>query len=50
MPESTQLGADVPAANFWTTQFAYADLPAVDPELLAELQKADLVVFKGDLK
>lgn len=38
------------AADFWTTQYAYQDLPAVDPSLLAELQKANLVIFKGDLK
>ncbi|KAL1408354.1 Hairy/enhancer-of-split with YRPW motif protein 2 [Vanrija albida] len=49
VPTSTPLGADVPAANFWTTQYAYQDLPAVDPALLAELQKSDLVMFKGDL-
>lgn len=50
IPTDTPLGADVPAANFWCTQYAYQDLPAVDPDLLAELQKAGLVVFKGDLK
>lgn len=50
VPVDTKMGADVPAANFWCTQFAYQDLPAVDPELLAALQKSDLVVFKGDLK
>lgn len=50
IPSSTPLGADVGAANFWTTQYAYQDLPAMDPALLAELQKAGLVLFKGDLK
>lgn len=50
VPESTPLGADVGAANFWTTQYAYQDLPALDSALLAELQKAGLVIFKGDLK
>ncbi|BEI94086.1 uncharacterized protein CcaverHIS019_0605450 [Cutaneotrichosporon cavernicola] len=49
VPTSTPIGTDAPAANFWTTQYAYADLPALDPELLAELQKSDLVIFKGDL-
>lgn len=44
------MGTNAPSVNFWTTQYAYADLPAVDPTLLAELQKSDLVVFKGDLK
>ncbi|GMK57571.1 hypothetical protein CspeluHIS016_0404050 [Cutaneotrichosporon spelunceum] len=46
---TTPIGSDAPAANFWTTQYAYADLPALDPDLLAELQKSDLVIFKGDL-
>ncbi len=50
VPTSTPIGTDAPAANFWTTQYAYADLPALDPVLLAELQKSDLVIFKGDLK
>lgn len=50
IPVDTPLGANVPAANFWCTQHAYQDLPAVDPALLKELQKAGLVVFKGDLK
>ncbi|KLT46139.1 DUF89-domain-containing protein [Cutaneotrichosporon oleaginosum] len=49
VPTDTPIGKDEPAANFWTTQYAYADMPALDPALLAELQKADLVVFKGDL-
>ncbi|KAK1926541.1 hypothetical protein DB88DRAFT_508633 [Papiliotrema laurentii] len=35
--------------GFWTTQYAYQDLPEAAPQVLAELQKADLVVFKGDL-
>jgi hypothetical protein len=50
IPIDTPLGADAPGANFWCTQFAYQDLPAQDPALLAELQKSDLVIFKGDLK
>jgi hypothetical protein len=50
IPTDTPLSADVPAANFWCTQYAYQDLPSVDPALLAELQKSALVVFKGDLK
>ncbi|KAL7423380.1 Hairy/enhancer-of-split with YRPW motif protein 2 [Cryptotrichosporon argae] len=48
VPTDKPLGADG-AHGFWTTQYAYQDLPAVAPELLAELQKADLVIFKGDL-
>lgn len=35
--------------GFWTTQYAYQDLPEVAPQVLEELQKSDLVVFKGDL-
>lgn len=50
VPASTPLGADVPPANFWTTQYPFQDLPAVDPALVAELQQAGLVLFKGDLK
>ncbi|KDN50871.1 DUF89-domain-containing protein [Tilletiaria anomala UBC 951] len=37
------------ASGFWTMPFSFADLPAKDPELLKELQKSDLVIFKGDL-
>lgn len=35
--------------DFWTTQYAYQDMPAVAPELVADLAKSDLVFFKGDL-
>ncbi|BGP27397.1 duf89 domain protein [Rhodotorula toruloides] len=36
-------------ADFWTTPYGFADLPTAAPELLLELQKASLVIFKGDL-
>lgn len=35
--------------TFWTEFYAYCDLPKKDPALLADLQKSDLVIFKGDL-
>lgn len=35
--------------QFWTEQFAYCDLPAIDSGLRAELAQSDLVIFKGDL-
>ena len=51
VPLETPLGdgQDDELAGFWTTQYAYQDLPMVAPRLLAELAKSDLVVFKGDL-
>ncbi|GAA5967851.1 hypothetical protein JCM8115_000383 [Rhodotorula mucilaginosa] len=36
-------------ADFWTYPNAFSDLPAVAPQLLTELQKSNLVIFKGDL-
>ncbi|SCV73182.1 BQ2448_7107 [Microbotryum intermedium] len=36
-------------ADFWTGPQAFADLPSDAPELLKELKKASLVIFKGDL-
>ncbi|BGP57978.1 hypothetical protein JCM8202_001932 [Rhodotorula sphaerocarpa] len=36
-------------ADFWSYPNAFCDLPAMAPALLAELQKAGLVIFKGDL-
>ena len=50
LPLDTPLGAgQSQQAGFWTTQYAYQDLPATAPDLLKELQKSDLVIFKGDL-
>ncbi|WVR04246.1 hypothetical protein IAU60_001246 [Kwoniella sp. DSM 27419] len=49
VPLDTKLGQATALGRFWTTQYAFQDLPEVAPGLLAELSKADLVVFKGDL-
>ena len=35
--------------GFWTTQYSYQDIAVVAPKLLEELQKSQLVLFKGDL-
>lgn len=35
--------------SFWTTAYDFQEMPVVDPELLAQLREAVLVVFKGDL-
>ena len=45
VPLDSKLGFD----DFWTTQYAYQDMPNVAPELTAELAKSGLVIFKGDL-
>ena len=37
------------AHPFWTTQHSFARMASLAPELLAELRKAELVIFKGDL-
>lgn len=34
---------------YWTNPLSFAVIPERSPELLKELQKADLTIFKGDL-
>ncbi|KAJ9119330.1 hypothetical protein QFC24_005801 [Naganishia onofrii] len=48
IPTTTPLGSPS-SADFWTTQYSYQYLPTEAPELLAELKKSTLVIFKGDL-
>ena len=35
--------------SYWTNPLSFAVIPEQSPKLLSELQKADLVIFKGDL-
>ncbi len=49
VPGDAKLGAATPLGGFWTTQYAFQDLGAVDAGLAQELGKSGLVVFKGDL-
>lgn len=38
------------ARSVWTNPLPFHDIPRVDPELLQELQKSDLVIFKVSLR
>ncbi|GAA5918366.1 hypothetical protein JCM6882_007301, partial [Rhodosporidiobolus microsporus] len=50
VPEGLKMGEEGgEMADFWTAPSSFCDLPAVAPQLLAELQKSSLVIFKGDL-
>jgi hypothetical protein len=49
VPTSTRLGADTTEGGFWTTQYAFQDMPTVDPGLVKTLGQSGLVIFKGDL-
>ncbi|GAA6008339.1 hypothetical protein JCM11491_004440 [Sporobolomyces phaffii] len=55
VPPSLKMGDDangddqVRLAEFWTSPSPFSDLPVVAPELLQELQRSKLVIFKGDL-
>ncbi|GAA5829737.1 hypothetical protein JCM5353_005213 [Sporobolomyces roseus] len=40
---------DIKMAEFWTSPSPFCDLPLVAPELLEDLQRSKLVIFKGDL-
>lgn len=44
------LGASTgPIGDFWTLPHDFASLPSMAPEVLEELRKSGLVIFKGDL-
>ncbi|WVN88821.1 uncharacterized protein L203_104035 [Cryptococcus depauperatus CBS 7841] len=49
VPLDTKIGQETPLGGFWTTQYAYQDMPVTAPEVLKELKQSDLVIFKGDL-
>lgn len=50
MPDDTPLGASAgQASDYWTWPDSFGSMPSHAPDLLRELQKSDLVVFKGDL-
>ncbi|GAA6059403.1 hypothetical protein JCM10212_003635 [Sporobolomyces blumeae] len=51
VPKDLKMGEDRDSrgAEFWTSPYPFSDLPLVAPELLKELQRSKLVIFKGDL-
>lgn len=49
IPLDTPLGAKTGLADYWTGPLGYAHMPEKDPQLVTELAKSDLVIFKGDL-
>lgn len=48
LQQTTQDSKNSPEA-YWTNPLSFAVIPEQCPELLQDLQKADLVIFKGDL-
>ncbi|PWN52319.1 DUF89-domain-containing protein [Violaceomyces palustris] len=50
VPVNTPLGSSTgPLCDFWTEPSSYANMATEAPELVSELQKSGLVIFKGDL-
>jgi hypothetical protein len=49
VPLDAKLGEETQIGDFWTGPYSYQHMPEKDGRLLAELQKSDLVIFKGDL-
>ncbi|GAA95849.1 uncharacterized protein L969DRAFT_18271 [Mixia osmundae IAM 14324] len=50
VPSDARLGQAIGyQGDFWTNPMPFYRIPAVAPQLLAELQKSDLTIWKGDL-
>lgn len=47
--DKTTKESKVSPEAYWTNPLSFAVIPEHSPELLSDLQKADLVIFKGDL-